>query len=189
VNLFLRAVHGDRAFSQEERTNARDFLLDLMAAEVSTDAEVIPVDASREDDLPENEQTTWERIDRIKFPTGPRNIPSDANGERSQGEAVDLHSDVITASRARYFRDAAAQYQQQNVPAVAQRRVILVASAIAFLLVAAGGIFAYHWIPGAIMFSDKKRGPMEAVQPPSEVRTGKPASQAKTGKPASHEIR
>jgi SPOR domain len=35
VSLYLRAVHGDREFTEEERSNARDVLLDSMAAEIA----------------------------------------------------------------------------------------------------------------------------------------------------------
>jgi hypothetical protein len=36
VNLYLRAVHGNREFTDQERSNARDVLLNLMAAEIVT---------------------------------------------------------------------------------------------------------------------------------------------------------
>jgi len=35
VNLYLRAVHGNREFTKEERSNARNALLDSMAAEIA----------------------------------------------------------------------------------------------------------------------------------------------------------
>jgi SPOR domain len=35
VSLYLRAVHGNREFTEEERSNARDALLDSMAAEIA----------------------------------------------------------------------------------------------------------------------------------------------------------
>jgi SPOR domain len=35
VNLYLRAVHGNREFTEEERSNARNALLDSMAAEIT----------------------------------------------------------------------------------------------------------------------------------------------------------
>jgi hypothetical protein len=35
VSLYLRAVHGDREFTEEERSNARNALLDSMAAEIT----------------------------------------------------------------------------------------------------------------------------------------------------------
>jgi hypothetical protein len=34
VTLYLRAVHGNREFTEEERSNARNALLDSMAAEI-----------------------------------------------------------------------------------------------------------------------------------------------------------
>src|SRR5262245_66429390 len=35
VNLYLRAIYGNRNFTEEERSNARNALLDSMAAEVA----------------------------------------------------------------------------------------------------------------------------------------------------------
>jgi hypothetical protein len=35
VSLYLRAIHGNREFTEEERSNARNALLDSMAAEIS----------------------------------------------------------------------------------------------------------------------------------------------------------
>src|SRR5215510_8759559 len=35
VSLYLRAIHGNREFSEEERSNARNVLLDSMAAEIA----------------------------------------------------------------------------------------------------------------------------------------------------------
>src|SRR5260221_12645242 len=35
VSLYLRAVYGDREFTDQERSNARDVLLNSMAAEIS----------------------------------------------------------------------------------------------------------------------------------------------------------
>src|SRR5262245_46371390 len=35
VNLYLRAVHGNREFTDQERSNARNALLDSMAAEIT----------------------------------------------------------------------------------------------------------------------------------------------------------
>src|SRR5262249_23056939 len=35
VNLYLRAIHGNREFTEEERSNAHDALLDSMAAEIT----------------------------------------------------------------------------------------------------------------------------------------------------------
>ena len=36
VNIYLRAVHGSREFTEEERMNARNALLDTMAADIAT---------------------------------------------------------------------------------------------------------------------------------------------------------
>src|SRR5215470_3693294 len=35
VSLYLRAIHGNREFTEEERSNARNALLDSMAAEIT----------------------------------------------------------------------------------------------------------------------------------------------------------
>ena len=42
VSLYLRAVHGDREFTEEERSNARNVLLNSMAAEIAAQAEQRP---------------------------------------------------------------------------------------------------------------------------------------------------
>src|SRR5258707_7251470 len=42
VSLYLRAVHGDREFTDQERSNARDVLLNSMAAQIA--AEGIPAE-------------------------------------------------------------------------------------------------------------------------------------------------
>src|SRR6266436_5758142 len=42
VTLYLRAVHGNRDFTEEERSNARNVLLDSMATEIA--AQVIPAE-------------------------------------------------------------------------------------------------------------------------------------------------
>jgi hypothetical protein len=39
VSLYLRAVHGNREFTEEERSNARDVLLNSMAAEIAAQAQ------------------------------------------------------------------------------------------------------------------------------------------------------
>src|SRR5262249_11603278 len=39
VNLYLRAIHGNREFTEEERSNARNALLDTMAAEITAQAQ------------------------------------------------------------------------------------------------------------------------------------------------------
>src|SRR5262245_36944578 len=44
ATLYLRAVHGNRDFTEEERSNARNVLLNSMAAEIA--AQVIPVEQS-----------------------------------------------------------------------------------------------------------------------------------------------
>src|SRR5262245_10352065 len=44
VNLYLRAIYGNRNFTAEERSNARNVLLDSMAAEIA--AQVIPAEQS-----------------------------------------------------------------------------------------------------------------------------------------------
>src|SRR6266436_8764618 len=37
VSLYLRAVHGNREFTDQERSNARDVLLNSMAAEIAVE--------------------------------------------------------------------------------------------------------------------------------------------------------
>ena len=49
VNIYLRAVHGSREFTEEERMNARNALLDTMAADIATNAEAAPVESPPDD--------------------------------------------------------------------------------------------------------------------------------------------
>jgi hypothetical protein len=53
VTLYLRAVHGNRDFTEEERSNARNVLLDAMAAEIA--AQAIPAEQSPKGELPDRE--------------------------------------------------------------------------------------------------------------------------------------
>jgi hypothetical protein len=50
VLFYLRAVHGNRDFTQEERSNARNVLLNSMAAEIA--AQVLPAEQSPKGELP-----------------------------------------------------------------------------------------------------------------------------------------
>ena len=42
VTLYLRAIHGNREFTEEERSNARNVLLNSMAAEIAAQADQSP---------------------------------------------------------------------------------------------------------------------------------------------------
>ena len=55
VLFYLRAVHGNRDFTQEERSNARNVLLNSMAAEIA--AQVLPAEQSPKGELPGRETT------------------------------------------------------------------------------------------------------------------------------------
>ena len=55
VLFYLRAVHGNRDFTQEERSNARNVLLNSMAAEIA--AQAIPAEQSPKGELPGRETT------------------------------------------------------------------------------------------------------------------------------------
>jgi hypothetical protein len=50
VLFYLRAVHGNRDFTEEERSNARNVLLNSMAAEIA--AQVLPAKQSSKGELP-----------------------------------------------------------------------------------------------------------------------------------------
>jgi hypothetical protein len=60
ATLYLRAIHGNRDFTEEERSNARDGLLNSMAADM--DAQVIPAEQSAVRELPGRKTT--HRADR-----------------------------------------------------------------------------------------------------------------------------
>ena len=55
VTLYLRAVHGNREFTEEERSNARNVLLNSMAAEIA--AQVLPAEQSPKGEFPGRETT------------------------------------------------------------------------------------------------------------------------------------
>jgi hypothetical protein len=55
ATLYLRAVHGNRDFTEEERSNARNVLLNSMAAEIA--AQVIPAEQSPVGELPGRKTT------------------------------------------------------------------------------------------------------------------------------------
>ena len=55
VTLYLRAVHGNREFTEEERSTARDILLNSMAVEMA--AQGIPAEQSLIGELPGRERT------------------------------------------------------------------------------------------------------------------------------------
>ena len=55
VLFYLRAVHGNRDFTEEERSNARNVLLNSMAAEIA--AQVLPAEQSPKGEFPGRETT------------------------------------------------------------------------------------------------------------------------------------
>src|SRR6516162_234358 len=70
ATLYLRAVHGNRDFTEEERSNARNVLLNSMAAEIA--AQVIPAEqspvgehgADRESLLAQYAAQYWQSVQR-----------------------------------------------------------------------------------------------------------------------------
>ena len=62
VTLYLRAVHGNREFTEEERSNARDVLLNSMAAEIAT--QVLPAEQSPKVQDLGRETTHWRGVRR-----------------------------------------------------------------------------------------------------------------------------
>src|SRR6266516_783456 len=60
VTLYLRAVHGNRDFTEEERSNARNLLLNSMASEIA--AQVIPAEQSLRGKLPARETNAASNI-------------------------------------------------------------------------------------------------------------------------------
>src|SRR5215475_12344517 len=70
VTLYLRAIHGNREFTEEQRANARNVLLNSMAAEIA--AQVIPAEqspvgehgADRESLLAQYAAQYWQSVQR-----------------------------------------------------------------------------------------------------------------------------
>src|SRR5262245_18066242 len=62
VTLYLRAIHGNREFTEEERSNARNALLDSMAAEIT--AQVQPEVTELRPLHPYEAPTQWQSVRR-----------------------------------------------------------------------------------------------------------------------------
>jgi hypothetical protein len=144
VNLYLRAVHGNRDCTEEERSNARHVLLNSMAAEIA--AQVIPAEQSPKGDLPGRETTHG--ADRGSF-LAQYSLPE----ESAQRQEWAIEPEV-TELRPLHPNEAAAQNWQSvqrkeaiRVAPIARRRTSILALTATFglVLIVTGGTLGYRW--------------------------------------------
>ena len=178
VTLYLRAVHGGREFTEEERSNARNLLLNSMAAEIV--AQVIPVEQSLRGELTDRKTTNGA--------DGGSSLVRYSRPERStQRQQQALEPEV---PEPRPPSKASALYGQMpkeaiTVSPIARGRTILALSAMfGIVLMVTGGSLGYRWMHPHMV--DEVIAPAEQarVPPPStsthmmdEVTT--PARQAR----------
>jgi hypothetical protein len=118
VSLYLRAVHGDREFTDQERSNARDVLLNSIAAQIA--AQGIPAEqrefAARE--------TTHEA----------------GRGASAEGEPQ------VTGPLPPYY-EAARRKEAISAAAIARRRTSILALTVTFglVLIVGSGTLGYRW--------------------------------------------
>ncbi len=131
VLFYLRAVHGNRDFTQEERSNARNVLLNSMAAEIA--AQAIPAEQSLKGELPGRETTRG--ADRGSF--AQYSLP-----EKS-ARRQELAKTEITESRLLHVQ----RKEAIRVAPIARRRTSILALTATFglVLIVTGGTLGYRW--------------------------------------------
>ena len=138
VTLYLRAVNGNRDFTEEERSNARNLLLNSMAAEIA--AQVIPVEQSLRGELPGRETTNGAG--------GGSSLVQYSRPEKSvQRQQWALDPEVMEPPPP---YEAAALYWQMRKEAIraapiARRRTIVALTAtVGLILIVMGGTLGYR---------------------------------------------
>lgn len=138
VTLYLRAVNGNRDFTEEERSNARNLLLNSMAAEIA--AQVIPVEKSLRGELPGRETTNGAG--------GGSSLVQYSRPEKSvQRQQWALEPEVMEPPPP---YEAAALYWQMRKEAIraapiARRRTIVALTAtVGLILIVMGGTLGYR---------------------------------------------
>jgi hypothetical protein len=176
VTLYLRAVHGGREFTEEERSNARNLLLDSMAAEIA--AQVITAEQSRE--LPGRETTNgWNGGGVLVQYSRPEKSP------QRQKRAIEPE-----VTEPRPPSKVSALYGQMRkeaitVSPIARSRTILALTAtFGIVLMVTGGSLGYRWMHPHMVDEVIAPAQQARVPPPStsthmmdEVTT--PARQAR----------
>jgi SPOR domain len=166
VNLYLRAVHGIRDFTEEERSNVRSVLLDSMAAEIA--AQVIPAEQSPEGDLPGRETTYG--ADRASF-LAQYSLPEES--AQRQEWAIEPE---ITELRPLHPYEAAAQHwpsvqrkETIRVAPIARRRTSILAltATLGLVLIVTGGTLGYRWTHPHIGEEVSEPSQQDRVPPPT----------------------
>jgi SPOR domain len=133
VSLYLRAVHGDREFTDQERSNARDVLLNSMAAQIA--AEGIPAEqmefAARE---------TTPGAGRESFLAQYSWQGASAEGQKSAIEPQ------VTGPLPPYY-EAARRKEAISAAAIGRRRTSILALTVTFglVLIVGSGTLGYRW--------------------------------------------
>src|SRR5262245_22593809 len=144
VTLYLRAVHGNRDFTEEERSNARNVLLNSMAAEIA--GQVIPADQSLKGEHPAHESRHG--ADWGSF-LAQYSLPE----ESAQRQEWTTEPDVAGPLPPHQY-EAAPHYWQGvqrteaiKVAPIARRRTSIVALTATFglALIVTGGTLGYRW--------------------------------------------
>jgi SPOR domain len=130
VSLYLRAVHGDREFTDQERSNARDVLLNSMAAQIAVEG--IPAEqmefAARE---------TTHGAGRESFLAQYSWQGASAEGQKSAIEPQ------VTAPLPPYYEAA----RRKEAITIARRRTSILALTVTFglVLIVGSGTLGYRW--------------------------------------------
>jgi TolB protein len=163
VNLYLRAVHGNRDFTEEERSNARNVLLNSMATEIA--AQVIPAE------LPGRDTNQGSFLAQYSLPE---------DSAQRQERAIEPE---VSEPRPLHPYEAAAQYSQsvqrkeaiRIVPITRRRTILALTATFGLVLIVTGGTLGYRWTH--LHVADEVTAPAQQAEvPPPEVTA--PAQQA-----------
>jgi hypothetical protein len=135
VALYLRAVHGNRDFSDEERSNARNILLNSMAAQIA--AQGIPADQSPKEGLAGREKKHG--ADRRSFLAQYSRAGVSAQGQESAIE--------VGGPLPQHPYEAASREEAIRVAPIARRRtgMLALSATLGLVLIVTGGTLGYRW--------------------------------------------
>jgi hypothetical protein len=144
VTLYLRAVHGNREFTEEERSTARDTLLNSMAADIAAhSAEQKPKYETTRGPNRESFLARRQEAPGVKGPLPPHPYEIATRKEATRGALVARHRTSILALTA----------------------------TLGLVLIVAGGTFGYRWhTADEVSDLDRRAGetqPNERVHPPT----------------------
>jgi TPR repeat protein len=138
ASFYLRAVHGDRDFSSEEHANARDLILDAMAADISARSERSSPQALLQDNalpLPDLEPATVPRLHADQDTDD-----QDTNDQDTNDQDID-HSDDVPPG-APIFSEQVSQRPRLSWPLESRLLYSLATVCSAAVLAAALGYWA-----------------------------------------------